>query len=135
MIDTQRTGSAFLVLVGPHPTRSTRGQDVIAGVVVVQSKGELPHQGITLNMEGMVNLLLSTKSVGLFEAFYNSLKPIQLLNYNLDIIKPGKLPSGKTEIPFEVPLKPKPGKTLYETYHGVFVNIQVIKDSRLRNSL
>ena len=34
-------------------------------------------------------------------------------------------PSGKTEIPFEIPLKPKGNKTLYETYHGVFVNIQV----------
>ncbi|KAK3798144.1 hypothetical protein RRG08_057876 [Elysia crispata] len=112
-----------------------REGDVIAGVVVVQSKGELPHQGITLNMEGMVNLLLSTKSVGLFEAFYNSLKPIQLLNYNLDVIKPGKLPSGKTEIPFEVPLKPKPGKTLYETYHGVFVNIQYLIKVEMKRSL
>ena len=44
----------------------------------------------------------------------------------VEIAKPGKLPSGKTEIPFEVPLKPKGSKTLYETFHGVFVNIQVI---------
>ncbi|GFO07993.1 Down syndrome critical region protein 3 homolog [Plakobranchus ocellatus] len=109
--------------------------DVIAGVVVVQSKGELPHQGITLNMEGMVNLLLSTKSVGLFEAFYNSLKPIQLLNYTLEVLKPGKLPNGKTEIPFELPLKPKPGKTLYETYHGVFVNIQYLIKVEMKRSL
>lgn len=93
-------------------------------MVVIQSKGELPHQGLTLTMEGSVNLQLSAKSVGVFEAFYNSLKPIQLLNYNLEIAKPGKFPNGKTEIPFEVPLKPKVNKTLYETYHGVFVNIQ-----------
>ena len=46
--------------------------------------------------------------------------------YAVEIAKPGKLPSGKTEIPFEVPLKPKGNKTLYETFHGVFVNIQVI---------
>ncbi|XP_059138459.1 vacuolar protein sorting-associated protein 26C-like [Physella acuta] len=109
--------------------------DVIAGVVVVQSKGELQHQGITLIMEGMVNLQLSAKSVGLFEAFYNSLKPIQLLNYTLEVAKPGKLPSGKTEIPFEVPLKPKPGKTLYETYHGVFVNIQYLVKVEMKRSL
>ncbi|XP_060588830.1 vacuolar protein sorting-associated protein 26C-like, partial [Ruditapes philippinarum] len=98
--------------------------DVVAGVVVVQSKGELAHQGVTLTMEGSVNLQLSAKSVGVFEAFYNSLKPIQLLFYPLEVAKPGKFPNGKTEIPFEVPLKPKPNKTLYETYHGVFVNIQ-----------
>ena len=35
-------------------------------------------------------------------------------------------PNGKTELPFEVPLKPKGSKPLYETYHGVFVNIQVL---------
>ncbi|KAL3886778.1 hypothetical protein ACJMK2_026751 [Sinanodonta woodiana] len=98
--------------------------DIVAGVVVVQSKGELQHQGITLAVEGIVNLQLSAKSVGLFEAFYNSIKPIHLLNYTLDIAKPGKFPSGKTEIPFEVPLKAKGNKVLYETYHGVFVNIQ-----------
>lgn len=43
------------------------------------------------------------------------------------MVKPGKLPSGKTEIPFEFPLQMKGNKVLYETYHGVFVNIQVRK--------
>lgn len=61
------------------------------GVIVVQSRGELAHNGITLAMEGAVNLQLSAKSVGVFEAFYNSLKPIQLVNYSLEIAKPGKL--------------------------------------------
>ena len=49
-------------------------QELVAGVVVIQSKGDLPHQGLTLTMEGSVNLQLSAKSVGVFEAFYNSLK-------------------------------------------------------------
>ena len=38
----------------------------------------------------------------------------------------GSLLPGETEIPFEIPLKPKPGQTCYETYHGVFVNIQYV---------
>ena len=46
----------------------------MSGVVVVTSKGDLAHQGVTLVMEGAVNLQLSAKSVGVFEAFYNSLK-------------------------------------------------------------
>lgn len=50
--------------------------DLIAGVIVITSKGELTHNGINLTMEGTVNLQLSARSVGLFEAFYNSLKPI-----------------------------------------------------------
>lgn len=33
---------------------------------------------------------------------------------------------GSFEIPFEIPLKPKPGQKTYETYHGVFVNIQYV---------
>ena len=40
----------------------------------MNSKGELSHQGIYLTADGVVNLQLSAKSVGLFEAFYNSVK-------------------------------------------------------------
>jgi len=98
--------------------------EIVSGVVAVTSKGSLSHNGITLVMEGSVNLQLSAKSVGLFEAFYNSLKPIQLVNYTIEIAKAGKLPDGVTELPFEFPLQPLTGQQLYETYHGVFVNIQ-----------
>jgi hypothetical protein len=34
-------------------------QDLVAGVVVVQSRGELQHQGVQLAMEGAVTLQLS----------------------------------------------------------------------------
>lgn len=51
-------------------------------------------------------------------------QPIQLVQYTLDVAPSGKIPSGRTEIPFELPLKPRGTKSLYETYHGVFVNIQ-----------
>lgn len=40
-----------------------------------------------------------------------------------DVCGPGKLPAGITEIPFEIPIKVKPNRVLYETYHGVYVNI------------
>lgn len=48
------------------------------------------------------------------------------MQYTLDVAPSGKIPSGKTEIPFELPLKPRGSKSLYETYHGVFVNIQYL---------
>jgi hypothetical protein len=112
-----------------------REGDTLRGVVVVNTKGDLQHQGINLYMEGSVSLQLSAKSVGLFEAFYNSLKPIQILDYNLELVKPGKVPGGGTEIPFEFPLRPKEGKSLYETYHGVFVNIQYVLRCEVRRSL
>ena len=42
-------------------------------------------------MDGIVNLQLSAKSVGVFEAFYNSIKPITLVNQTVEIQKTGKL--------------------------------------------
>ncbi|XP_067945885.1 vacuolar protein sorting-associated protein 26C-like [Watersipora subatra] len=98
--------------------------EVVAGTVLVESKGDCSHQGITLTADGVVSLQLSSKSVGVFEAFYNSVKPIQLMSQLLEIAKPGKLPSGRTEIPFEIPLRAKGNKKLYETYHGVYISIQ-----------
>ncbi len=109
--------------------------DLVKGVVEVTSKGDLSHNGVTLTMEGVVTLQLSAKSVGVFEAFYNSLKPIQLINYSIDLVKPGKFPHGTTEVPFELPLKPKAGKKLYETYHGVFVNIMYSLKAEMKRSL
>lgn len=53
------------------------------------------------------------------------LQPIQLISSNIEVAKAGKIPAGKTEIPFEFPLHTKGNKVLYETYHGVFVNVQV----------
>ncbi|KAJ8891864.1 hypothetical protein PR048_004419, partial [Dryococelus australis] len=146
----------------------------ITGVIVVLSGSDIKHEGISLCMEGTVNLQLSAKNVGIFEAFYNSVKvtaylpstivltinlvhnlvfevtvlelednvlmsvernckleyddlqPIQLVSCVVEVAAAGKIPAGKTEIPFEFPLTPRPTKTLYETYHGVFVNVQYL---------
>jgi hypothetical protein len=43
--------------------------------------------------------------VGLFEAFYSSMKPVVLLNYNFEVQSGTKLPNGITELPFEFELK------------------------------
>uniref|UniRef100_A0A674B5R2 VPS26 endosomal protein sorting factor C n=1 Tax=Salmo trutta TaxID=8032 RepID=A0A674B5R2_SALTR len=110
-------------------------KEVLAGVVAIVSKEAVQHQGITLTMEGIVNLQLSSKSVGVFEAFYNSVKPIQLITSNIEVVKQGKVPGGKTEIPFEFPLHTKGNKVLYETYHGVFVNIQYTLRCDMKRSL
>lgn len=56
------------------------------------------------------------------------------MQYTLDVVPAGKIPSGKTEIPFELPLKPRGSKTLYETYHGVFVNIQYVIKCDIKRS-
>lgn len=64
---------------------------MVSGVVVVQSKGGLTHNGITLQMTGRVSVQLTTNSVGLFDAMYNSVKPTILVHSQSVIQPPGKL--------------------------------------------
>lgn len=118
-----------------RPSKIYKEGDTVKGSVSVTTKDAINHNGITLTMEGMVNLQLSAKSVGMFEAFYNSLKPIQLVSYSVEIAKAGKIPSGTTDISFEFPLKPKMGKKIYETYHGVFVNTMYTLKCDMKRSL
>lgn len=49
-------------------------QEVVAGIVEVKSNSDIKHDGITLSMEGLVNLQLSSKNVSILESFYNSVK-------------------------------------------------------------
>ena len=108
--------------------------ETIKGSVIINSKNEISHNGLTLTMDGSVKLQLSARSVGRFEAFYNSLKPIQLVHKQLVLVNAGKLPSGITELAFELPLLPKQNKSLYETYHGVFVNVQYMLSAEMKRS-
>jgi len=110
------------------------GEDV-KGCVIFDSRNEAKHEGITLTLEGLVNMHLSPTNVGIFEAFYNSGKPVTLISYSVEIAKSGRLPPGKTEIPFEFPLLPKTNKILYETYHGVFITIQYTLKCEIRRSM
>lgn len=53
-------------------------------------------------------------------------QPVQLMMCSLEVLRPGRFSGGLTEIPFEAPVKPLLNKVLYETYHGVFINIQYL---------
>ncbi|XP_066956135.1 vacuolar protein sorting-associated protein 26C isoform X2 [Macrobrachium rosenbergii] len=86
-------------------------------------------------MEGVASLQLSARSVGLIESIVNSSKPISLVSNVIEVTKSGKIPSGQTEIPFEIPLKARGSKTLYETYHGVYVTVQYSLRCDIKRSL
>ena len=103
------------------------GELVQGSVVVINNSSSslLKFNSIKLKIEGNVNLQLSARSIGLLEAFYSSLKPISLINFTLDVSNSGKCKMGTTEYPFEFKLKPSMlNIPLYDTYHGVYVNIQ-----------
>lgn len=55
---------------------------MVAGLILLKSNSDVKHDGIFLTMEGSVNLQLSSKNVGIFEAFYNSVKVSTYLFYN-----------------------------------------------------
>eukprot|EP00854_Cymbomonas_tetramitiformis_P024645 gene24645-29977_t len=69
---------------------------------------------------------LPYEAVGMFESLFSNIKPIPLLSEGFDIAPAGKLPEGKSELPFALPLRTAGPNTLpfYETYHGVNINIQ-----------
>jgi len=55
---------------------------------------------------------------------------------SFSLSKPGnKLPSGTTEIPFVFKLQGSGAKMLYETYHGVFINIQYFLKVEMKRGL
>jgi len=96
----------------------------VTGAVVVTSQGKSSHNGVKLNVDGSAALQLSARSIGLFEAFYSTLKPVQIMQLEYEVVPPGSVPNGVTAIPFEFTLRPLPDKQLYDTYHGVYVNVQ-----------
>lgn len=58
--------------------------------------------------------------------FFCTPQPVQLMSCSLEIARAGRFSSGVTEIPFEAPVAPLLNRTLYESYHGVFVNVQYL---------
>ena len=63
------------------------------------------------------------------------LQPIPLISQFVEISKGGKFLGGRTEIPFQVLLKPKQNRILYETYHGVFISIQYYLKCELKRPM
>ena len=51
------------------------------------------------------------------------------------VCKAGRLPSGTTEIPFACTLQSHGTRSLYETYHGVFINIQYFVKVEMKRGL
>jgi len=107
--------------------RVYRPPDVVEGTVLIITPTGITHQGVRLIATGTIMLQLSARQVGVFEALYSSVKPIQLMNKTIDISPAGKISPGKTEFPFHIALEPSKGglvDSLYESYHGAYVNIQ-----------
>lgn len=93
------------------------------GQVIISSPKGFAHQGISMKVEGSARLQLSTKSAGLFDSFYNSVAPMEVVYFHLPIAAPGKVPLGISKFPFEFELQGNDRQQLFETYHGVYISV------------
>ena len=48
----------------------------------------------------------------------------KLVESMIQIVKPGKLPASKIQIPFKLPLDKATNTELFETYHGLDISIE-----------
>lgn len=102
----------------------------------MDTNGSLSHAGVTLVAQGTVKPQLSARSVGIFEAFYSSIKPVTLLHEEVEMVSGGKFPPGVTELPFsfdvdavdgQVRLLPQAARALFAPQQSSFVVPTVVR--------
>lgn len=111
-------------------------QESVSGLLQIHCSTETKHDGIFASIEGAINLMMGKKSVGILDSFSGTTKPIQLLANTVQLAAAGKLPQGFSELALEFPLVAcvKEQKTLFETYHGIFININYTIKCELRRN-
>lgn len=115
--------SSYLEIKLGRLDRVYRPQERVTGNVVVNAKKGWSHNGITLNIEGLIYMSHANK--GLVGSIGNDLasRPNHILRQEVTVTPPGKCNDGVTEFPFDFPVQPLPGQQLFESYHGVYVSI------------
>ena len=68
-----------------------------------------------------------SSSRGAMDGLHNTVPPLQLIEETMEVVPPGRVPEGLTEVPFEFQLPAKPvtnaTKNFYESYHGVYISV------------
>ncbi|KAG9510339.1 Vacuolar protein sorting-associated protein 26C [Fragariocoptes setiger] len=105
-------------------TGLTLTQEKLTGIISIDGRQEVRHECINLHVEGSVSIQSDPKHAKFLSALDGPSKSLLLIGYCVEISKGGVLPAGRTDIPFELPLKPPGNQILYQTYHGVFITIQ-----------
>ncbi|KAF2362605.1 Vacuolar protein sorting protein 26 related [Trinorchestia longiramus] len=115
-----------------HPGETLYGSIVVKN----SSKSEIKHDGIILQLEGLLSIQVPPSKQGLIDTLVNSPKPSLLHSEFVDVVKAGKLPPGCSELPFEVSLPLSSSKKpIYETFHGNCINIHYAIRCTMKRSL
>eukprot|EP00899_Mesostigma_viride_P005439 jgi/Mesvir1/14897/Mv05500-RA.1 len=108
--------------------------DSVVGRVEVDSKSSIPHSGVLLHVRGSVNLEIY-RSKSILDRLYQS-QPISLLEVDLTLCPPGKIPAGKSSFAFFFPLSPSEKNfQLFETYRGRQISVQYTISAEILRSL
>uniref|UniRef100_A0A2P2I9X0 Down syndrome critical region protein 3-like n=1 Tax=Hirondellea gigas TaxID=1518452 RepID=A0A2P2I9X0_9CRUS len=121
-----------------RPNKVYHPGETLYGAVLVSntSKGDVKHEGVMLQLDGLLSVQLSPRTQGLIDTFVNSPKPTVLQSEMVEVCKPGRLPPGQSELAFEVPLPlSTPKKPIYETFHGNCINIHYSLRATMKRSL
>ncbi|CEO99658.1 hypothetical protein PBRA_007391 [Plasmodiophora brassicae] len=107
--------------VGVHPGQQVTGKVVFGAV---DGRPCAPRV-VRLVVEGTAHLTLSPKTVGLFEAFYSSLRPVVLQNRTITITEHRPLlPSQATEFPFSFDVDACGEQRVLPSFKGKLVKIR-----------
>lgn len=98
--------------------RTYRPGERITGTVTLRGSGSVAHAGLLLRATGSVRPQTDSRA-----ASSSFIEPIILSDAVIEMAAAGKLPSG-IPLPFEFTLEAVPGRTLTETYHGVYVSVK-----------
>lgn len=108
----------------------------LSGLLVIDNKYDLRHDGILLSLEGYVDIHFNFRSINFMDTFHGTNKTIQLVEFTQELVKPGRLTPGVSQIPFKIPIDSYLDRsTLYETYHGVFITIQYCVKCRIKRPI
>ncbi|XP_011035602.1 PREDICTED: Down syndrome critical region protein 3 homolog isoform X2 [Populus euphratica] len=121
--------STKIALKFSRSNRIYRPSEPVEGKIVIESSSSISHYGISLSVNGSVNLQVRGGSAGVIESFYGAVKPITIVNKSIEVKPSGKIGSGTTEVPFTMVLKQngeKSSERFYETFHGTDVSIQYL---------
>lgn len=104
--------------------RASRLQETVSGVVSWSSSSAVTVSSLQLRAMGIVKPTLDPRTVGIFEALYSSIKPIEIMSTTIDMVPSGKQLPREVQLPFDFPVEALAGRTLTETYHGVYVTVK-----------
>lgn len=102
--------------------RTYRPGEKVEGVIHVKAYKGWTHSGLIIVAEGTVHLSTTSRGIMALGSDYST-KQLQVMKFENEVAPTGRFADGTTEVPFEFALKPLPGQTLYESYHGVYISV------------